>query len=212
MKSITCLALLMVCAISRAAPPIDGLYTSIFGGYTYLPGNVNHVNNDNVMISSASYQGGYNAGGSIGYQSTPMRYEGQITYLNTNISRFNANNVTQIDTHGYTQSVLGMANIFYDFVNLNPILQPFLGGGIGYGWFQTDINSTTPSVNAFEAHNSTFAYQGSAGITFNFAENYAVNLNYRFIGTARLGEFGKMFQAHLANATAIYRFDGSKYK
>jgi opacity protein-like surface antigen len=213
MKSIFCLITLLCSTLSQAAVPIDGLYTNIFGGYTYMPGNINHLDSTNTyQLNAQNYRGGYNAGGSIGYQSNPMRYEGQITYLKTELDHFNANGIPQTDTNGYGQAVVGMLNVYYDFLSLNPILQPFVGAGIGYGWFQANLNSAAPSLISYDAHNATFAYQGTAGITLNFAENYALNLNYRYVGTLKLAAFGAIFQTHLANATAIYRFDGSKYK
>lgn len=218
MKSITCLMLVMFCAHSNATvidndgiTPIDGLYTNLFGGYVYLPSNVNHSFN-NYNVSSPSYQPGFEAGGSVGYKSNPMRYEGEITYLKANLKNFNVDNTAQTSTNGYSQAVLGMANIYYDVSSLHALLQPFLGAGIGYGWFQGQLNSTAPTSIAFRAENGTFAYQGIAGITFNFAENYALNLNYRYISTLNLGSFGERFQAHIANVGATYRFDIVKYK
>ncbi|MBP6918532.1 MAG: porin family protein [Legionellaceae bacterium] len=211
MKSIICLIMLMLCTLSRAATPIDGLYSNVFGGYAYLPGNVNHSYDGN-MVNSPTYQGGFEAGASIGYKSNPMRYEGEVTYIRANLSNFYLNNIQQTSTSGYTQTVLAMANIYYDFVSLNPLLQPYIGGGIGGGWLQSQLKSTSPSLVAFSAKDWAFSYQGIAGITFNFAENYALNLNYRYIATANLRAFGTIFQAQIANVGATYRFDGVKYK
>lgn len=211
MKSIICLIMLLFCTIARAETPIDGLYTNLFGGYVYLPGNVNHSYGSD-FVNTASYQGGFEAGGSIGYKSNPMRYEAEVTYIKANIHSFYLNSIQQTSTSGYDQAVLGMANIYYDVASLNPLLQPYLGGGIGGGWFQGRLNSTAPSAVAFSAQDATFAYQGIAGVTFNFAENYALNLNYRYIATSPLRSFGTVFQAHIANVGATYRYDGVKYK
>ena len=211
MKSIICLNMLMLCTLSRAATPIDGLYSNVFGGYAYLPGNVNHSYNGGT-VNTPTYQGGFEAGGSIGYKSNPMRYEGEVTYIRANLSKFFLNSIQQTSTSGYDQTVLAMANIYYDFASLNPLLQPYIGGGIGGGWLQGSLNSTAPSSVAFSAEAWAFAYQGIAGVTFNFAENYALNLNYRYIASANLKAFGTVFQGHIANFGATYRFDGVKYK
>lgn len=213
MKLITFLAILMRSAIAVAAVPIDGLYTEIFGGYAYIPSNVNQ-SYYGYNVNSPSYQGGYEAGGGIGYKSNPMRYEAEVTYLKANIRNFYLNYAQQTKPTGFSQAVLGFANIYLDIPLLDPILQPYFGGGIGYGWLQGTLNSTGPLIPvAFRAENSTFAYQGVAGITFNFSENYALLLSYRYVGTANsLSSFGKVFQVQMANAGAVYRFDGKKYK
>lgn len=212
MKSIIFFFLFLISSISQAATPIEGLYYTLFGGYAYVPNNINHAYNGSTL-SNASYRDGFEAGGALGFKANPMRYEAEITYLQANTKGFAVNNTAQTSTSGYNQVVLGMANVLVDIPNsANALLLPYIGGGIGYGWFHATLNSSAPSSVAFSATNLPFAYQGMAGITFNFAENYAVALGYRYIGTTNLDQFGKIFQAHIANGTITYRFDGNKYK
>ena len=143
-----------------------------------------------------------------------MRYEGEITYLKANTEKFQVNNVQQTGVSGYNQAIVGLANIYYDFPGiLAPSLQPYLGGGIGYGWIQTLLNSTGPTdITRFTANNSAFVYQGTAGMSFNYAENFSLNISYRYLATTRLFEFGEMFQVHMANVGVTYRYDGDNYK
>jgi len=141
-----------------------------------------------------------------------MRYEVELTYLKANVDHFYLDDVRQTGTSGYNQAVFGMANIYFDLPMMDPLLQPFAGIGIGYGWVQAKFHDTAPTTLSFDASNSTFAYLGSAGVTYNFAENYALTLSYRFIGTSTLGGFGEIFQVHMANVGATYRFDEVKYK
>lgn len=195
-----------------AATPIDGWYSSFFGGYTYLPGNVNKTYY-NLHRSNVSYQSGFDGGGNFGYKSNPMRYEGEISYLKANVRKFKINSVTQTSVSGYNQGAFALANIYYDFPRSNPILQPFLGIGMGYGWVQAKLDSKGPSgTTAFTTNSSAFAYQGNVGITLNFAENYALGIGYRYITTLHIFDFGEVFQAHIANLSATYRFDGNNYK
>ena len=213
MRAIIRLILLMSSATALAATAIDGLYSEVFGGYAYVPSIVNH-NYQNYTVNSPSFQAGYEAGGAFGYKSNPMRYEAEVTYIKANLRNFYLNNTLQTNPSGYTQALFGLANVYYDLPSLIPLLQPYFGGGIGYGWIEGTLNSTGPTIPvAFRAQNSTFAYQGVAGVTFNFAENYALVLSYRYIGTANnLNAFGKQFQTQLANVGAVYRFDENKYK
>jgi len=212
MKIVIFFALMILNLSSFAAVPIDGWYTSLFGGFTYVPGNVdktvNGFNRNHVL-----YDNGFDGGGSFGFKSNPMRYEGELTYLKVNTRQFQINHVTQTDISGYNQALLGLANVYYDFPGFTSLLQPYLGVGLGFGWVQTRLNSEWPiGATSFTASNSAFAYQGAVGVTFNFAENYALNLGYRYASTLTLTQFGQRFQANMANVGAAYRFDGTHYK
>lgn len=197
---------------SFAATPIDGLYASVLGGYTYTPSNIN-ASYSNTVLNSIRYQNGYDVGGNIGYKGNPMRYEGEITYLKANVARFYLSDILQTEPTGYDNGVIGMLNVYYDVPKMNPTLQPFLGAGLGYGWIQAKLRAEGPTtITAFNAENSSFAYQGMAGVTYNFSENYALNLWYRYLGTTHLSQFGEIFQAQTVNASATYRFDENDYK
>ena len=142
-----------------------------------------------------------------------MRYAGEFTYIKSNITKFTLNDIQQTGVNGYDQVLLGLANIYYDWPGLNTTLQPFLGGGIGYAWVQAQLDSSGPfGATNFTGSNSVFAYQATGGLTYNFAENYALSLGYRYIATTRTPEIGHSVQAHLANLGAVYRFDGRRYQ
>lgn len=203
---------LLATSVADAATPINGWYSSVFGGYAYVPNNIS-VTNSGLNRTNSGYQGGYDAGGSLGYKSNPMRYEGELTYLKANLQEFNVNGIPQTGVNGYSNAFLAMANVYYDFDNLVGSLQPYLGLGIGYGWVQAKLRSTGPVGNTqLTASNTEFAYQGIAGLTYNFSESYALSLSYRYIATTHADDFGKNFQANLANLGAVYRFDGTNYK
>lgn len=195
-----------------AATPIDGWYMSAAGGYTYLPSNIYKISN-NAIYTYPSYEAGFDVGGTFGYQSTPMRYEGEITYFNANIRRFYVNGLEQNQPSGYNNAVAAMANVFYDFPALIMPLQPFVGIGIGYAWVGTNLEGFYDStIHRFSTSDSVFAYQGMVGVTFNFAENYALTIDYRYLNTTNVFNMGRMFQAQTANVGAIYRFDGNRYQ
>jgi len=78
---------------------------------------------------------------------------------------------------------------------------------------QGQFASTGPNgITTFKLVDNEFAYQGTVGLTYNFAENYALNVGYRYIATSHGNSFGKVFQAQVANAGVIYRFDRGNYK
>jgi opacity protein-like surface antigen len=195
-----------------AAAPIEGWYSSVFGGITFIPDNIN-VTALGLTRNDGSYENGFHAGGRLGYKSTPLRYEGELTYLSAKLDHFKVNNIRQTGINGHNSAILAMANVYYDFPDMVPAISPFLGAGIGYAYIKAELNSTGPFGNTgYSGANSVFAYQGTAGFTYNFSENYAVNLAYRYIGTQKPDNLGKVFQANLGTAGVVYRFDGAKYK
>jgi len=106
-----------------------------------------------------------------------------------------------------------MANLYFDGPEFLPSVVPFLGVGIGYSQIETTLNSLGPdAVTGFKADGNEFAYQGTVGLTYNFAENYALNLGYRYAATTKSDNFGSNFQAHMVNAGVVYHFDRGNYK
>lgn len=203
---------MLASSVAISATPIEGWYASAFGGYTYLPGNLATTTNG-IYFNNTAYDSGYNAGGRFGYKSTPMRYEGEYTYLQATPTRFSANHIKQHAIDGTSSANLLMANVYYDLPPFVGVLEPFLGVGLGYAHVDTNLHSFEPLGGAyFHDSDNIFAYQVTAGITYNFAENYALNAAYRYASTQRVNEFGEYFQAHLASAGIVYRFDKANYK
>ncbi len=204
--------LLLTAPATHAATAIDGWYSSVFGGYAYVPNNIS-TTRESTTYTNANYESEYNAGGSFGFKSNPMRYEGQVTYLNAALNHVYENDLKQTQTSGDNHAIFGLVNVYYDFPDVIQTISPFLGLGLGYGWIDMKVdNRRLTDVPNFSDAGSAFAYQGSAGLTFNFAENYALNIGYRYIGTSSVFAFGHMFQAHLANISAIYRYEEARYK
>lgn len=205
-------AALMASGIAVGATAIDGWYSSAFGGYTYMPDNIN-VTHTGLTRNDATYDSGYHAGGRFGFKSNPMRYEGEITYIQADVRGFSINNVKQVGIDGETHATLAMANVYYDFRDMVPAIQPFIGLGLGVAWVEGTLISHGPfGYTRYSDSDGTFAYQGTAGLTYNFAENYALNVGYRYVATTRLDNLGKVFQANLATVGVIYRFNEIAYK
>jgi opacity protein-like surface antigen len=197
-----------------AAVPIDGWYTQLFGGYSFLYDNVSTFNNAGLLFNNSSYNNGYNAGGRVGYQSHPMRYEGEYTYFGSTNKGFNVDGLRARDVSGGSGfGNLLMANVYYDAPDMLPAISPFLGVGIGYGNMHAELISQDPRhFHSLSLVQNTFTYQGTAGFTFNFSENYAINWGYRYAATAKSGVFGRVYTVHMASAAAIYHFDQGDYK
>lgn len=205
-------AALLAANVVNAAIPLDGWYSRLFGGYSYLPNNIS-ASYAGYLLSNSSFNSGYNAGGSFGYKSNPLRFEGEFTYIHANVAGFKINNVSQSNQGGDASVPMIMANIYYDFPEVIQSIEPFLGFGIGYSWVDVDFTSATPAPNIiYNNSKSAFTYQGTAGLAFNYAEHFSVDIAYRYLGTDKVGYLGKIFQANLFTVGATYRFDGNSYK
>ena len=211
MKSVLYISLLLIASsLSHAATPIDGFYSSLFASYAYIPNNVNSTQ-QNIYYSDTGYRPGYAGGGNLGYKNNPLRYEGELTYFNANLKYFSQNNQRQTDVGGYNNGVLAMANILYDAPGLIKELSPYLGFGIGYAWLNVKMDNVITGSTA-KITSSPFAYQGSAGISYNFAENYALTVSYRYLASPHDNNLGRSVQINLANVGMTYRFNHAEYE
>ncbi len=212
MKKILFSTALLASSIATAATPIDGWYAGAFGGYAYLSGNLNKTTHG-LLRNHAEYMDGYDAGGSFGFKSTPLRYEGELTFIKGKLKRFKLNGLSQTGVVGYNQAGFAMANIYYDFPPFVQSIEPFIGIGIGYGFVNGVFRNNGPlAAMRYKTSESQFAYQGTAGFTYNFAEAWALNVSYRYVTTDKVDGLGKRFQGSLANVGGVYRFDGNIYK
>ncbi|MFC3907809.1 outer membrane protein [Legionella dresdenensis] len=206
-------AALLASGAAVAATPVDGLYASVFGGYTFMPANTSFTTTTGILVNGTSYDSGYNVGGRFGYKSTPLRYEGEITYMQADLDKFYINGIRQTGISGQTSATAAMANVYYDFPDMVPCVSPFVGVGLGFVGVDAKLNSAGPNgYTQFRGSNTVFGYQGTGGFTFNFNENYALNIAYRYMATDKVDDLGKIFQAHMASAGVIYRFDEALYK
>jgi opacity protein-like surface antigen len=201
-------AALLATGLSTAAVPMDGWYLSAFGGYSYIP---DHVNNTlfGYFIHHAAFKNGYNAGARVGYQNCSLRYEAEYTYLHGGVKGFQVYDISQLDVSGHTAANAIMANVYYDTPEILSNIAPYLGLGIGYAYIKDHLNSVVTPLDSvsFHAKEGAFAYQGTAGFSYNFCKNYALTLAYRYLATASSNKLGSRFQAHMASVGVVYHFD-----
>jgi opacity protein-like surface antigen len=197
---------LLVNAAAYASNEIkDRWYVSAFGGYTHLSSNIN-THYYGFLLSDVNYRKGYNAGGSVGYQSDLFRYEFQYTYLYAENNRYDVDHITLLNIDGGTKANMLMGNIYYDFPEMWGAISPFLGVGAGYTLMHATLNSTSRFERPhFNASQNSFMYQGIAGLTHNFSDDFAMNAVYHYATTTNDGNWGKSLQAQLVDLGLVYR-------
>lgn len=206
-------SLLLASGIATAAAPIDGWYSNVFSAFAWYPGNVD-IFAHNLHWNNVRYKWGYNVGGAIGFKSNPLRYEIQYTFTKSRNKSFTINNTNLPIFDGYTDASLGMANVYYDFPDMVYAVAPYLGAGIGYGYVTTILGGRNVLSQPFflKQNEGAFAWQVTGGLTYNYMENIAVSVDYRYAATTRLHKLGKTFQTNFAEVGVTYRFDDIRYK
>jgi opacity protein-like surface antigen len=208
---------------------------------TFNSNNFNNLNNFGSAIPRNGYNGGFRLGfqsNALRYEgeftyigATNNHFSGRrdrFPFLFNQVNQFNPFVPFQENERkrkSSTNAVFGMANVYVDFPALIPCISPFLGVGLGYGWVETKLDFENPIFfgsfnipqnlnlrNDFRASDSAFSYQATAGLTFNYVENWALNIAYRYIGTTKLKNFGRVFQGNLVSVGLVYRFNEYNYK
>ena len=90
-------------------------------------------------------------------------------------------------------------------------VRPFIGGGIGFAYFDVDIETTTGSLTA-DSGNFTFAFQALAGVAFQLTPSIALTGTYSYLGTTDTESGGldglviKDYRTHTLMAGLRYSF------
>jgi opacity protein-like surface antigen len=91
------------------------------------------------------------------------------------------NNYLDIDGDENAQFILG--NLWVD-LPIDEVIRPYVGGGIGFGRLDMDMNATwTVSGAEYSVIDDSdwgFAYQVGAGVAFDITPNIAIDVGYRY--------------------------------
>ncbi|MGD0433255.1 MAG: OmpA family protein [Acetobacteraceae bacterium] len=87
---------------------------------------------------------------------------------------------------GLEQKTGGMVNALYDFVGLVPMVQPYVGVGVGYQQVYESNDYVSGVFHAPNNNKGSFAYQAILGAAFPIASapGLAFTAEYRFMGLA----------------------------
>ena len=178
-------AMLALPLAAANAQPVDGLYVG--GGL-----GVNFLQSESfkLAIPGASATGNINsyvgpaAVLSLGWGfGNGFRAEVEGDYRE---NKFKGPCSTTAFCGGNEQKAGAMVNALYDFVGLIPMVQPYVGVGVGY---QQVYESNAYLAGSFHAPNDnkgSFAYQAIIGTAFPIASmpGLALTAEYRFLGLA----------------------------
>lgn len=163
-------------------------YVSLFGGFLSLEdqtatGLNRRLDND--------FDDGFAFGAAIGRRfGNNWRAEAEFAFRDNNIDEilFLGNDVLE---SGDTQSYSGMFNLLKDFQIGNSRFRPYIGGGIGFAFVDSNLqyNALPARLNGDD---SGFAYQAMLGCSADVTDKIEFFVEYRYfaVDSPQLNRFG----------------------
>ena len=186
-----CLAVPAQAQFVSAAPGPGGLYLGAQGGWTHLNlatntgecggGCIPRFPGDEAT-SHETFHDGFNAGGRVGYQAGPWRFEGEFTYRandSAHLQMVSPQNRPGRAAGAERHSVSEMVNLIYD-MDAGWLVTPHIGGGVGAAEVTRNLS------NIFGGTHDTvtaFAYQAIAGVRYKINPALAFDVDYRYFAT-----------------------------
>ncbi|MGL4962376.1 MAG: OmpA family protein [Inquilinus sp.] len=113
----------------------------------------------------------------LGYDWGSFRADAEVSLRTNDVKEAKLEGET-FAKNGYLRTIAIMANGYYDFDFGSPFV-PYIGAGVGVAMLNAELKQ---GGNKFNDFNTQFAYQGIAGVSYNFEPNIAFNLEYRYLG------------------------------
>ena len=115
-----------------------------------------------------------------------VRLEAELGYRNTEFKAMDVAGTGSFGAGGELESTLALVNLYYDF-DVPWQVQPYVGGGIGYGWHSGEINSGAGSglTNA-SGSDSNVLWNAAAGIKYRPRRDFAFTAGYRYLDSLDL--------------------------
>lgn len=165
-------ASLFIAQTAKAADELGDKVYFVLGAGFNLP--LNSSIDSTSSNETADWDTGWSSKAAIGYKfDNSWRSELEGAY------RENANGK---DKAGDVEVWSLMGNLVYDF-DVHEEWTPYLGAGIGAAWVDADKVSPAGAGANWSGNSSSLAYQGIAGVAYEFAKDVDVVLDYRFFSS-----------------------------
>ena len=185
--------------------------SSMAGGDSlYLKGNVGigmamdtDITNmpDAAGSAKMTYDSGFLGTLAVGYDfANPFRVEAEYLWQKNDLNQLSYNNRFGNFNQGDLKTQAFMANGYYDVDTGSP-WSPYVGAGLG--WAKLDLS--TPALT-FADNDNVFAYQLMAGVSYAITDQWSVDAQYRFFGTADATISGADFNENSNNLMVGLRY------
>lgn len=210
-KGILAGALAVGCSVPALAET-NGWYVGAQTGFNYVP-----KMSDGIWgaDAEAKFDPGIGVLGQVGYGFGQIRLEGELGYRYNKADTVELSN-QKVSASGSAQATTLMLNALYDF-NTGTAWTPYLGVGVGGAYVNMNgVRARDGGPVKVDDSDLVFAYQGIAGVSYDFTNNLAIKADYRYLGTQK-GSFdvkgsGANGQKFEDNYTAHSLMVGFTYK
>lgn len=168
----------------------SGLYVGVEGGYNAADDLTGFINPPaNTAGGTANLDGGFTIGAKLGYQFNPWgalrpRVELEGGYLENTIDKIQAFNAggpvgTPFQGGGNFNAFYGLLNGYLDYRLWNNF-SIFGGGGVGFA-SEHAANVSAGGVNIIDDRDTGFAWDLTAGVSYELSPTVTFDLAYRFL-------------------------------
>jgi opacity protein-like surface antigen len=180
------LPLLVSGALSAAAA--NGFYVAANAGANFLSDS---DASEPGATGTFEFDTGFAFSGAVGYAQGPWRAELDITYRENDFDSatvtatiFGSTITASGQLEGDASSLAFMANAYYDIDTGSPV-KPYLGLGLGVARVDVnDLRIAGSSLAPVDADDTVFAFQVTAGASYEINPNLDLTLHYRYFRTA----------------------------
>jgi len=120
--------------------------------------------------------------------SRTWRVEGEYSYNRADFSGVDIAGSGSFDTGGEMNSKIIFANLYYDF-DVPWKIQPYVGGGIGYGFHSGEINDGSALLTNASGDDAAMMWNFGGGVKYRPRDDMAFTAGYRYVDSFDL-DFG----------------------
>lgn len=197
----------------------SGIYAGLMGGYNYLQDS--DVKGTGVA-AKVDFDHGFAVLGNVGYDYGKYSFGNLRSEIELGYRSNGADSASGTGIVGGPGSLSGDANVLSGMINglwdlpVNFPVRPYLGAGIGVGHVTVD-NVKRGGVLQIDDSDTSFAYQGIAGLGWDVNENWTAKLDYRYFSTLGLDmksaagvSVDTEYHAHTVMLGFAYKFGAPK--
>jgi outer membrane protein OmpA-like peptidoglycan-associated protein len=187
-------ATLLATPVAAGAQPITGLYIGAGAGANILQDEHAKITGPRTGSITGDLKSHFGPAGelSLGYGlGNGLRVEIEGDIRANDFNGFSGAGARSAGGHEWKYGP--MVNVLYDFVDMVPYVEPYIGAGAGYQFVQEKgINVSAPgaSLSSGTSTKGAFAYQGILGAAFPVSPAMAFTVDYRFMGLTGNRNYG----------------------
>ena len=165
------------------------------------------------------FDNGFGFSGGVGYDLSPLRVEGVLSWLKTDSKSVTTKSIetpdpdpgkldnrtdeigVKVDGDGYMSALSVMGNVWWD-IDTGAAVTPFVGGGIG-------MTQLSERGDGSSNDDRVFAWQIGAGVSYDLGNGTVAQLGYRFFNPGEADLDGLNFEPggiHLVDIGLRYSF------